>query len=209
MNYQHWRVLLLASFIATGTLTAQSDDLLAHIWDGVQQSQAKLTTVCGTTTETRTSKLIAKPMVLHGKFCSEGTDRFMLEYAEPNPTRIRVNGSYLNITRGSKTDVLDIGKDVRHVHSTFGNKHSLDDLKKDFNVTALESGQSYELKLIPRSMSFHHRFNYLVVKLNKHDFLPRSFEIDGTSGVNSVFTFDITSTNTKLPESTFEVSKTR
>ena len=44
-----------------------------------------------------------------------------------------------------------------------------------------------------------------MVKLNKRDFLPRSLEVDGKSGVNSVFTFDITSVNVKLPEDTFEV----
>jgi outer membrane lipoprotein-sorting protein len=200
---------LFLALTLPGVLTAQSDDLLGRVWTGVQQSQAKLTTICGTMIETRTSKLIAKPMVLHGRFCSEGTDRFMLEYAEPNPVRIRVNGNYLNIIGNGKTEVLDIGGDIRHAQSSFGNKNSLEELEKDFDVTAQESGQAYELKLIPRATSYRHRLNYLVVKLSKHDFLPRSLEVDGKSGVNSVFTFEITSTNTKLPDSTFEVTKVK
>jgi outer membrane lipoprotein-sorting protein len=201
--------LLFLVLSVPGVLTAQSDDLLARVWTGVQQSQAKLTTVCGTMTETRTSKLIAKPMVLHGRFCSEGTDHFMLEYAEPNPIRIRVNGNYLNILGNGKTQVLDIGGDIRRAQSSFGNKNSLEDLEKNFIVTAQENSQAYELKLIPRSTSYRRRLNYLVVKLSKHDFLPRLLEIDGKNGVNSIFAFEITSTNTKLPESTFEVTKTK
>jgi len=209
LTFRYKFSLLFLALIVPGVLTAQSDDLLARVWTGVQRSQAKLTTVCGTMTETRTSKLIAKPMVLHGRFCSEGADRFMLEYVEPNPVRIRVNGNYLNVIGNGKTQVLDIGSDIRRAQSSFGNKNSLEELEKDFDVTAQESGQAYELKLIPRATSYRHRLNYLVVKLSKHDFLPRSLEVDGKSGVNSIFTFEITSTNAKLPESTFEVTRTK
>ena len=65
---------LLAFVIFPGMLAAQSDDLLTRIWDGVQQAQKKYTSGCGTITETRTSSLLVKPMVLRGKFCAEGTD---------------------------------------------------------------------------------------------------------------------------------------
>ncbi len=89
---------LLAFLIFPGMLAAQSDDLLTRIWDGVQQAQKKYTSGCGTITETRTSSLMVKPMVLRGKFCAEGTTRFMLEYFEPAPFRIRFNENYLNVT---------------------------------------------------------------------------------------------------------------
>ena len=60
--------LLLLSF--PGVLAAQSGDLLTHVWNGVQQAQNKATTACGTITETRTSVLLVKPLVLRGKFCA-------------------------------------------------------------------------------------------------------------------------------------------
>ena len=201
---------LLASSISPAILTAQSDDLLARIWTAEQQAQATFTTACGTVTEVRISKLMVKPLVLHGKFCAEGTNRFMLEYAEPNPMRIRLNDSYLNVKiDGGKTQVMDIGNDVHRVQSSFGGQNSIETLKKDFTVTAQEDRLDFEMKLIPRSENLRRRFNYLVVKLNKRDFLPRSLEVDSKSGVNSVFTFDITSKNIKLPEDTFEVLKTK
>jgi len=199
---------LIAILIFPGVLTAQSDDLLTRILAGVQQAQTKFTTECGTVTETRTSKLIVKPMVFHGKFCAEGSNRFMLEYFEPNPTSIRLNDNYLNITtEGGKTEVLDISNDVRRAQSSFSSENSIDDLKKNFTILAQEDNRNFEMRLVPRSQRFRHRLNYLVVKLNKRDFLPRSLEVDGKSGVNSVFTFDITSINAKLPENTFEVIK--
>jgi hypothetical protein len=151
-----------------------------------------------------------KPLVLHGKFCAEGTNRFMLEYFEPNPMRIRLNESNFNVTtEGGKTQVMNIGSDIRRVQSSFIGPNSIKNLEKDYNITTQENNLDFEMKLVPRSEYLRRRFNYLVVKLNKKDFLPRSLEVDGKSGVNSVFTFDITSVNIKLPEDTFEVLKTK
>jgi len=199
----------LAILLTPAVLAAQSGDLLTRIWTGVQQAQTKFTTGCGSVTETRTSKLMVKPMVLRGKFCAEGTDRFMLEYAEPNPMRIRFNGSYLNITTKRKTNIINVDKGVRHAQSEFGGENSIDNLKKSFTITAQESNQYFEMRLIPRSESLRHRLNYLIVKLNKHNFFLRSLEVDGKTGVNSVFIFDLTSVNIALPVDTFEVIKTK
>jgi outer membrane lipoprotein-sorting protein len=201
--------LFVAILIFPGVLTAQSDDLLTRVWAGVQQSHAKFSSICGTVTETRTSKLIAKPMMLHGRFCAEGSDRFMLEYAEPSPVSIRLNGDYLNVTANGKTEVINISGEERQAESDYANENSIDALKKKFTVTAEENGRSFELRLVPRAQGIRRRLNYLLVKLDKQSFLPRSVEVDGKSGVNSVFAFDITSENAKLPEETFEVVKTK
>ena len=209
MNVRCRLYWLLAILIFPGILPAQSSDLLTRIWAGEQQARAKITTACGSVTETRTSKLMVKPMIFHGRFCTEGTDRFMLDYAAPNSMRIRLNGNYLNVMSGGKTEVRNIDRDIHHAESSFGGEDSLDGLEKNFDITAQETSGDFELKLIPRSQALRRTLNYLVVKLNKQDFLPRSLEVDGKSGVNSVFVFDITSTNTKLPEDTFEVIKTK
>ena len=199
---------VLALLMLPPLLAAQSDDLLMRVWSGVQQAQDKFTTGCGSVVETRNSRLMVKPMVLHGKFCAEGMTRFSLEYFAPNSMRIRFNTDYLNVTNGDgNTEVLDIGSGVRRAQSAFSRKNSIEGLKKNFTITAQENGREYELKFVPRSEAFRRRLNYLVVKLDKRDFLPRSLEVDGKSGVNSVFRIDFTSLNAKLPAETFEVSK--
>jgi outer membrane lipoprotein-sorting protein len=200
---------LLAFLLFPGMLAAQSDDLLTRIWDGVQQAQKKYTSGCGTISETRTSSLMVKPMVLRGKFCAEGTTRFALEYFEPNPLRIRFNENYLNVTIGSNTQVMDVGSNVRRAQSYFSRENSIANLKKNFTITVQEDSGSYDMKLVPRSEAFRRRLNYLVVKLNKRDFLLRSLEVDGKSGVNSVFAIEVSSVNPKIPADTFEVYKPR
>jgi outer membrane lipoprotein-sorting protein len=206
-----WFCTLLALLIFPGLLaaqsTTQSGDLLSRIWVGVQQAQKGYTSSCGTLTETRTSSLMVKPLVLRGKFCAEGTTRFSLDYFEPASERIRFNENYLNVTSGGKTEVMEIGKSVRRAQSYFGQDNSLGNLKKNFTITAQEHSRDYEMKLVPRTDAFRRRLNYLVVKLDKQDFMLRSLEVDGKSGVNSVFVIDVSSMNPKIPPDTFEVYK--
>jgi outer membrane lipoprotein-sorting protein len=185
----------------------QSNELLNRVWDGVQQAQKKYTSSCGTITETRTSSLMVRPLVLHGKFCAEGTTRFALEYSEPARMRIRYNENYLNVTTGDKTEVLEVGSNVRRTQSYFSRENSIGNLKKNFIITVKEESQDYEMKLVPRTDAYRRRLNYLVVKLDKKDFLLRSLEVDGKSGVNSVFVIDVSSLNPKIPPETFEVYK--
>ncbi len=125
---------LLVFLIFPGMLAAQiPDDLLTRIWDGVQQAQKKYTSGCGTIIETRTSSLMVKPMVLRGKFCAEGTKRFMLEYSEPAPLRIRFNENYLNVTTGGKTEVMEVGTSVRRAQSYFSRENSIAKLEEEFH----------------------------------------------------------------------------
>lgn len=199
----------LAFLILPRLLAAQSDDLLSRIWEGVQQAQKKYTSSCGTIVETRTSSLMAKPMVLRGKFCAEGTTRFALEYSEPSRVRIRYNDNYLNVTSGDKTEVMEVGSNVRRAQSYFSRENSIGNLKKNFTISVREDSGDFEMKLVPKTDNFRRRLNYLVVKLDKRDFLLRSLEVDGKSGVNSVFAIDVNSLNAKIPAETFEVYKPR
>ena len=208
MNLRRLVGCLAALLMLPSLLAAQSGDLLMQVWNGVQQMQDKFTTGCGSVVETRTSRLIVKPMVLRGKFCAEGMTRFSLEYFAPNDLHIRFNTNYLNVTGADgKTEILDIGSDVRRTQSAFSRASSIENLKKNFAITVQENSREYEMRFVPRSAVFRRRMNYLVVKLNKRDFLPRSLEVDGKSGVNSVFAINFTTLNTKLPAETFEVYK--
>jgi len=198
---------LLSFLIIPGALASESDDLLNQVWGGIQQAQKKYTSMCGTMTETRTSNLMTKPLVLHGKFCAEGTTRFALDYFEPSSMHVRFNENYVNVTSGGKTEVREIGKSVRRAQSYFGRENSLGNLKKNFTITVREDNRDYLMRLVPRSNTFRERLNYLVVKVDKADFLLRSLEVDGKSGVNSIFAIEVTSMNPEIPAKMFEVYK--
>jgi hypothetical protein len=121
--------------------------------------------------------------------------------------RIRFNENYLNVTSGDKTEVMEVGSSVRRAQSYFSRENSIGNLKKNFTISVREESGDFEMKLVPRTDNFRRRLNYLVVKLDKRDFLLRSLEVDGKSGVNSVFVIDMSSLNPKIPAETFEVYK--
>jgi outer membrane lipoprotein-sorting protein len=199
---------LVVCLVPARALGGQPDDLLLNrVWDGFQQAQIKYTSMCGTITETRTSNLMVKPLVLRGKFCAEGATKFALDYFEPSSMRIRFNENYLNVTTGGDTQVTEIGKNVRRAESYFGGQNSLGNAKRNFTITVQEDSRDYQMKLVPRTNAFRDRLNYMVVKLDKKDFLLRSLEVDGKSGVNSVFDIDVSSRNPKIPPDMFEVYK--
>ena len=198
-----WALLLSANF-----LTAESDDLLARILAGSQQAQTKFNTVCGKMTETRTSPLMSKPMVLKGKFCTQGSSKFSIAYSAPHPMQLWLNGSDLTMTTDKgKTRHVDIGRDLRRVQATFNGKAPSDSLKKDFAATEQQTASEFEVKLVPRAERLHRRINSLDIKLDKQTFLPRMFTIVGSNGVTSVFVFDVTSMNAKLPAGTFNATE--
>lgn len=198
---------LLALLIFPQVLVGQSEDLLNRVWSGVQQAKKTYTSMCGTITETRTSNLMVKPLVLRGKFCAEGTNKFALDYFEPSRMRIRYNENYLNVTTGNNTQVTEIGKNVHRVQSYFGGENSLGNVRRNFQITVEEESRDYQMKLIPRTNTFRDKLNYMIVKLDKKDFLLRSLEVDGKSGVNSVFIIDVNSMNPEIPADMFEVYK--
>ena len=203
------RYALLAFLTFPAIMAAQSaaqpEDMLNRVWEGIGRAQKKYTSVCGNITETRTSDLMVKPLVLRGKFCAEGTSKFAMEYFEPSSMRIRFNENYLNVTTGGNTQVSEIGKNVRRAQSYFGGENSLGNAKKTFTISVQEDNRDYRVKLVPRTNTFRDKLNYLIVKLDKGDFLPRSLEVDGKSGVNSIFVIDVNSMNSKIPADMFQV----
>jgi outer membrane lipoprotein-sorting protein len=198
--------LLLGLFVPL-CLGAQEGDPLTTVWNGVQRAQKENTSACGKIVETRTSALLARPMVFRGKFCTEGLDRFSLEYIEPEPMRILFNKDYLNVTTGGgrTTEVMDVGANVRRTQAYFSKDNSLANLRKTFDIALSREPGLYVMTMAPRTESFRRKINRIVIKLDAAQFLLRSLEVDGTSGVNSVFRIEMTSLNAKIPAGTFDV----
>ena len=205
------KILLTTALLLCGLAFAQDEDLLQQVWDGVQTAQKKYPSSCGTVTETRTSALLARPLTFHGKYCAEGMNRFSLEYGGPQPVRLLYNDGYLNVTTSrdgkSTTEVMQIGEQVRRTQAYFSRDKSIQNLKRNFTIDLREDGKVYEMKLVPRSGRFSNRVNYIVVKLLKDSFLLSSIEIDGKSGVRSVFDIQVTQLNPKIDEELFKVYK--
>jgi len=201
--------LALVGLATSGGATQSVDSrkLLDRVWQGIKQAEQVQETGCGTLTETRASLLLARPLVLHGSFCAAGIDRFRVEYQGPEPARIIYNRGTLNVSTdgGKRTEALDVGSAVKRAQEYFAGPSAAQNLERDFSITVAESSDRYILTLVPVSGRIARRVKRVAVELRKLDFLPRRIEIDGKSGVNSVYEIEIGRLNEKLDESVFRV----
>lgn len=206
------KILLAIAMLLPGLASAQDDALLQRIWDGIQAAQNKYTSSCGTVTETRSSPLLAHPLMYRGKYCAEGMNRFSLEYGGQDAIRLRYNDGYLNVTttRDGKatTEVMQVGEQVHRTQAYFSRENSIQNLKRNFMITVKEDARVYEMRLVPRSGRFANRVNFVVVKILKDNFLLSSLEVDGKSGVHSEYDIQVTQLNPKIDEEMFHVYKT-
>jgi len=186
---------------------APSRELLDRIWRGVEQAQERHESGCGKLTETRVSALLVRPLVMHGTFCAAGLDRFRVDYEGPNPARVVYNRGVLNVWTdgGRRTEVFDVSHAVQRAQSYFSGPRSSANLEHDFSITATETSDRYALLLLPVSGRIAGRVKRVAVELGKVDFLPRRIEIDGKSGVDSIFETRIEKLDAPLNESLFEV----
>jgi hypothetical protein len=185
-----------------------SEDPLIPVWNGVQEAQRRYRTGCGKITEVRASKLFLHPLIFRGSFCASGTQQFHMEYVEPESIRLVFNHQYLNVTTGREkktTEIVDIGNAVVKTQRYFSAADSLKNLRSNFTIQIEELRDSYAMKLIPRSRQFKQKVNYVNIVLRKKDFLLKSLEIDGKSGVNSIFAIEMTGLNTAIEEDVFKV----
>jgi len=186
---------------------ASSRALLDRIWRGVEQVQERHGSGCGKLTETRVSPLLVRPLVMHGTFCAAGLDRFRVDYEGPKPARVVYNRGVLNVSTdgGKRTEVFDVSHAVQRAQRYFSGPHSSENLERDFSITATETSDRYALLLLPVSGRIAGRVKRVAVELGKIDFLPRRIEIDGKSGVDSIFETRIEELDSPLNDSLFEV----
>jgi hypothetical protein len=185
---------------------APSPTLLERVLAGVEQAEQAHPTACGTLTETRSSPLLSRPLRLQGSFCTAGTDRFRVEYRGERPARVVYNRGTLNVSAdGKRTEVMEVGSSVRRAQSYFSGKDASKNLQRDFSITVSLKADRYALLMRPVSGRIARRVTRVAVELGRDDFLPRRIEIDGKSGVNSVFDIRIETLDQPLDEEEFRV----
>jgi hypothetical protein len=189
---------------ASSRSAPSSRELLDRIWRGVQERHES---GCWKLTETRVSPLLVRPLVMHGNFCAAGLDRFRVDYEGPKAARVVYNRGVLNVSTdgGKHTEVFNVSHAVQRAQRYFSGPRSSVNLEHDFSITATETSDRYVLLLLPVSGRIAGRVKRVAIELGKVDFLPRRIEIDGKSGVDSIFETRIEKLDSPLDESLFEV----
>lgn len=180
------------------------EDLTQRVWEGVQRAQ-RHETIEGDLIETRTSPLLARPMVLRGTFAVQGTSAFLVEYTTPHRMKIVYQRGYVNVTTGRQTDAFESGSGVARALSYLGKPDSLDNFRRDFATTAEEVGGAYVLRMEPVAGRFKSRTGPIVATFRADDFAITRLEINGRSGVKSVFDIRIRRMDARLDPKIFDL----
>jgi len=145
-------------------------------------------------------------MILAGRFCVAGTDRFRLDYAEPNPIRIIYNAGALNVSLdgGRHIEAFEVGQAVERTQGYFSGPRARQNLEHDFAIRIAEIGDRVELDLRPVAGRVARRVTRVVVEFSR-DFLPHRLDITGKNGVSSRFEIRMTEPGAKTDEAMFKV----
>jgi outer membrane lipoprotein-sorting protein len=178
--------------------------LLERIWGGVQQAQQHAT-ACGSLVESRTSPLLARPLVLRATFCVQGVTGFRISYSEPEPLTIIYRDKYVNVVhdRERRTEAFEAGAGVARAMEYFGPSASIDRITRDFRVDAEEGPRGYVLRMTPTTGRFKARVGSIVAEFDARDFRITRLEIAGRNGVTSDFDVRIEQLDVPLDPATF------
>jgi len=200
---------VLAQAPAAGRGVTAPDGTFDVIWKGAAQIEKRHTSVCGTLTETRVSPLLARPLVLRGTFCLAGTDRFRLDYTEPEAVRIIYSAGTLSVTTdgGRTTEAFDVGTAVKRTRDYFGGPGAKRNLEHDFSIQAAQTPEKYTLVLSAAAGRIARSVSRIAVDLEKTGFLPTRLEIRGKSGVTSTFDIRVTALDGAIDPGRFVAPK--
>jgi outer membrane lipoprotein-sorting protein len=191
--------------------TSTSNEIFDRIWRGAEQAEKKHQNGCGTLTETRTSPLLARPLVMRGTFCANSNARFRLDYVTPSPIRIIYNEGVVNVSTdaGRNVEAFDIGSAVGRVREYFGGANARRNVERDFRIDAQETSDRYTLRLTPVSGRISRSVTRVEVDFGRTDFMPLRLEIRGKSGVTSVFDIRIDTLDGALSPTFFDVFRVK
>ena len=208
-------IMLIPLVMILGVSSSLCDDeaTLNQIWQELQDIQTKYGSFCGNIVETRRSVLLKEPQQFKGKFVAKNPDMFLLEYTEPESVIVLFNKDYVNVSIRDegfvRTEVIDIKDKVSRAQKYFSGPESDSILRKDFSLSVSEDEKNFIIRMLPKARRFRGRVNYVVVWLDKDTMLINKLEIDGKSGVNSVFEIEITELNPELDDEIFKIYRPR
>jgi hypothetical protein len=198
---------LAANAAAFAQVTPSSRALLDRIWAHAAAAERRHTTVCGSIVETRTSRLLTRPLVIRGTFCVGGVDRFRLDYEPPAPLRILFNRGILNVSAdgGAHTEAMDVDASVSRAQDYFSGPESAKNLERDFRIEASETPERFVMRLTPVSGRVAKRATRIGIELGKADGFPRRITIEGRNGVTSEFQIAVDRMDAALGPAMFDV----
>jgi outer membrane lipoprotein-sorting protein len=114
--------------------------------------------------------LLAEPLVSSGRFAFKQPDRVRLDVESPDPATILIDGRNVRIPGLTEQQQKAVG--VAPVGAMFGQlakifRGDVEELRKDFDVTAEADGTGVRIRLVPRRVDWKKAFRSIELRFSE------------------------------------------
>jgi len=162
-------LFLLLSVTAAWCQTVLTGTQRTQVMQKIERVAAATNNIQRTFTQTRTSSLLAEPVVMTGKLSFNRPDDVVWEYDSPQQRIIKVSKNNVTVTADGKTTELNprIKKMVQGFTSLFMDENGKMLDEKLFDVTLLDCGKTYRAEMTPLRKDMQRLFAKIVFRFAK------------------------------------------
>lgn len=162
-------LFLLLTVTAAWCQTVLTGTQRTQVMQKIESVAAATKNLQRTFTQTRTSSLLAEPMVMTGKLSFNRPDDVVWEYDSPQQRIIKVSKNNVTVTADGKTTDLNprIKKMIQGFTSLFMDENGKMLDEKLFNVTLLDCGKTYRAEMKPLRKDMQRLFAKIVFRFAK------------------------------------------
>ena len=177
-------LFLLLSVTAAWCQTVLTGTQRTQVMQKIERVAAATNNIQRTFTQTRTSSLLAEPVVMTGKLSFNRPDDVVWEYDSPQQRIIKVSKNNVTVTADGKTTELNprIKKMVQGFTSLFLNESGKMLDEKLFDVTLLDCGKSYRAEMTPLRKDMQRLFAKIIFRFAKDSYQVEAVTLSEREG---------------------------
>lgn len=197
-----WSIFILVSLAGIASSTPVSDSDLKNLLASIRRNR----TTQANFQEQRVIHLMKKPILSSGKVWFQAPNKFRREVTGNSPSLTVSDGRQLWIYypnfKSAERYPLGKGSPLDSTVAAINSSLNLEDVEKNFQITAEKLDHGYELRLIPRAASMKRVFQKLDLRIND-EFRVERTDMLLPNGDRIVTTYS-NQLRDPIPASTFE-----
>lgn len=157
-------------------------------------------------TQEKNLALLSETIKSAGKFSFKKENRVRMEYSQPFDYLLLINGNYVTIKEGAKTNTISVrsNKLFQKINQLTIDCVSGRALSNgDFQSAVFENAASYLLRLTPQTKELKDLFSSIQVYLDKKDYTVSKLNMVEKGGDNTLIIFSRKEINAAIPDALF------
>jgi outer membrane lipoprotein-sorting protein len=156
----------------------------------------------------KTLTMLSEKIVSSGKFCFRKKDRLRMEYVQPYPYLLILNGGKIYVRDGQKESKISAGSNpvfqqVNRILIDCVSGNMLDN--PEFQYRIFENAGSWLIEFKPMASNLKEHYKNINIVLDKKDFTASAIGIYDATGDKTIMRFQNKQLNAQIPDSQFNI----